>query len=418
MNSSRPLTALAVTALLAIASQGSVQAQKQSAPAELPGKPAPEWDAIFARKEGWTGADGCYSVELGDGRTLWLYSDTWVGTIAQGKHAEGSRLVNNSIGLQPAVINGKAPKRDSLEYHWGKPGKDGKPRAWIEPDLPLKADDPQAAGKSWYWLLDGCMISPPGGGKKLLVFLMHMGRKKEGGDGVFNFRMLGGALAVISNPLDAPSQWKITQAVNPHSRRKGSDDISWATALYHSEGEGPGEPGTLYIYGIRDVKGLNKEVVLARAPAARADDFSTWRFFNGKSWSEKSSDAVKITDQAVNEHTVENISYKGKSRLVLVESQPVFGRHVLVRTAAKPEGPWSEFRKVFLVTNLEKGKHKRFTYAGKGHAHLSAPGELLISYVINSHNFWDMVGDASIYRPRFIRVPLDAIFETASPSHR
>ena len=411
MNSSRPLTALAVTALLAIASQGSVQAQKQSAPAELPGKPAPEWDAIFARKEGWTGADGCYSVELGDGRTLWLYSDTWVGTVAQGKHAEGSRLVNNSIGLQPAVRFGKAPKRDSLEYHWGKPGKDGKPRAWIEPDLPLKADDPQAAGKSWYWLLDGCMISPPGGGKKLLVFLMHMGRKKEGGDGVFNFRMLGGALAVISNPLDAPSQWKITQAVNPHSRRKGSDDISWATALYHSEGEGPGEPGILYIYGIRDVKGLNKEVVLARAPAAKADDFSTWRFFNGKSWSEKSSDAVKITDQAVNEHTVENISYKGKSRLVLVESQPVFGRHVLVRTAAKPEGPWSEFRKVFLVTNLEKGEHKRFTYAGKGHAHLSVPGELLISYVINSHNFWDMVGDASIYRPRFIRVPLDSIFD-------
>jgi len=411
MNSNRPLTALAITALLAIASQGSVQAQKQSTPAELPGKPAPEWDAIFARKEGWTGADGCYSVELGDGRTLWLYSDTWVGTIARGKHAEGSRLVNNSIGLQPAVINGKAPKRDSLEYHWGKPGKDGKPRAWIEPDLPLKADDPQAAGKSWYWLLDGCMISPPGGGKKLLVFLMHMGRKKEGGDGVFNFRMLGGALAVISNPLDAPSQWKITQAVNPHSRRKGSDDISWATALYSSGREGPGEPGMLYIYGIRDVKGLNKEVVLARTPAARADDFSTWRFFNGKSWSEKSSDAVKITDQAVNEHTVENISYKGKSRLVLVESQPVFGRHVLVRTAAKPEGPWSEFKKVFLVTNLEKGKHKRFTYAGKGHAHLSVPGELLISYVINSHNFWDMVGDASIYRPRFIRVPLDSIFD-------
>ena len=411
MNSSRPLTALAITALLAIASQGSVQAQKQSAPAELPGKPAPEWDAIFARKEGWTGADGCYSVELGDGRTLWLYSDTWVGTIAQGKHAEGSRLVNNSIGLQPAVINGKAPKRDSLEYHWGKPGKDGKPRAWIEPDLPLKADDPQAAGKSWYWLLDGCMISPPGGGKKLLVFLMHMGRKKEGGDGVFNFRMLGGALAVISNPLDAPSQWKITQAVNPHSRRKGSDDISWATALYSSGREGPGEPGMLYIYGIRDVKGLNKQVVLARAPAARADDFSTWRFFNGKGWSGKSSDAVKITDEAVNEHTVERISFAGKNHLVLVESQPVFGRHVLVRTAAKPEGPWSGLKKVFLVRNLENGKHKRFTYAGKGHAHLSAPGELLISYVINSHNFWDMVGDTSIYRPRFIRVPLGAVFD-------
>ena len=409
MNSSRPLTALAITALLASVGQGSVQAQKQPTPAELPGKPAPEWDAIFARKKGWTGADGCYSVELGAGRTLWLYSDTWVGTVAEGKHAKGSRLVNNSIGLQPAGKNGKPPKHDSLEFYWGKPGKDGKPRAWIEPDLP--PNDSQAAGKSWYWLLDGCMISSPGGEKKLLVFLMHMGRKKEGGDGVFNFRMLGGALAVISNPLDDPSQWKISQAANPHSRRSGTDDISWATALYHSGREGPGEPGTLYIYGIRDVKGLNKQVVLARAPAARADDFSTWRFFNGKGWSGKSSDAVKITDEAVNEHTVERISFAGKNHLVLVESQPVFGRHVLVRTAANPEGPWSGLKKVFLVRNLENGKHKRFTYAGKGHAHLSAPGELLISYVINSHNFWDMVGDTSIYRPRFIRVPLGAVFD-------
>ncbi len=409
MNSSRPLTALAITALLASVGQGSVQAQKQPTPAELPGKPAPEWDAIFARKKGWTGADGCYSVELGAGRTLWLYSDTWVGTVAEGKHAKGSRLVNNSIGLQPAGENGKPPKHDSLEFYWGKPGKDGKPRAWIEPDLPPK--DSQATGKSWYWLLDGCMVSSPGGEKKLLVFLMHMGRKKEGGDGVFNFRMLGGALAVISNPQDDPSQWKIRQAVNPHSRRTGADDISWATALYHSKGEGPGEPGTLYIYGIRDVKGLNKQVVLARAPVARADDFSTWRFFNGKDWSGKSSDAVKITDQAVNEHTVERISFGGKNHLVLVESQPVFGRHVLVRTAANPEGPWSGLKKVFLVRNLENGKHKRFTYAGKGHAHLSAPGELLISYVINSHNFWDMVGDTSIYRPRFIRVPLGEVFD-------
>ena len=117
MNSSRPLTALAITALLAIASQGPVQAQKRPAPTELPGKPAPDWDEIFAREKGWTGADGCFSVELGDGRTLWLYSDTWVGTIAKGKHAEGSRLVNNSIGIQPSISGGKPPKHDSLEFH-------------------------------------------------------------------------------------------------------------------------------------------------------------------------------------------------------------------------------------------------------------------------------------------------------------
>ena len=183
MTPGRALEVRAIAVLLVMTGCTALPAQEKSAQPPLPGKPAPEWDTIFARKKGWTGADGCYSVELGDGRTLWLYSDTWVGTVAKGKHAEGSRLVNNSIGIQPATPAGKPPKHGSLEFFWGKPGKDGRPRAWIEPELALKADDPQAAGKSWYWLLDGCMISPPGGGKKLLVFLMHMGRKKEGGEG-------------------------------------------------------------------------------------------------------------------------------------------------------------------------------------------------------------------------------------------
>ena len=393
---------------------GILGAQEGKKPTQnLSGKAAPEWDQVFARRKGWTGADGCYSIDLGDGRTLWLYCDTWVGTVEKGKHARGSRLVNNSICIHRTGSGGLPPEYDRLDFSWGNPGEDGHPRAWIEPDLAgtAKAQPGEKSPKTWYWLLDGCMITPPGGGKKLLIFLMHMGRKKEGGEGVFNFRMVGGALAIVSNPLEPVSKWKVSQVLNPHSRRSGSNDISWATALYHAGEDGPGEPGTLYIYGIRDVKGLNKHVVLARAPAAKTNDFSTWRFFSGDGWSTKSSDAVRITDQAVNEHTVENLVYKGKRRLVLVESQPVFGKHVLVRTAASPEGPWSELKKVFLVGNLEKGRHKRFTYPGKGHAHLSAPGELLISYVINSHNFWDMVADASIYRPRFIRVPLDSIFD-------
>ena len=414
MRPTRAPLALAAVILPGMLSLCSLTAQEEPNPGgKFPGTPAPEWDRVFARKKGWTGADGCYSIDLGDSRTLWLYSDTWIGTVENGKHAGGSRLVNNSIGIHRTGKNGSPPEYGKLDFAWGEPGEDGYPRAWIEPDLPTPDNAPpgKKTGKTWYWLLDGCMIETPRGEKKLLIFLMHMGRKKEGGKGVFNFRMVGGALAVVSNPLEEISQWKVRQAVNPHSRRSGINDISWATALYLADKDGPGEPGTLYIYGIRDVKGLNKHVVLAKAPASRADDFSTWRFFAGGSWSAKSSDAVRITDEAVNEHTVESIVYKGKRRLLLVESQPVFGKHILIRTAERPEGPWSGLKKVFLVENLEKGKHKRFTYAGKGHTHLSAPGELLISYVINSHNFWDMVGDASIYRPRFIRLPLGAIFD-------
>jgi hypothetical protein len=47
-------------------------------------------------------------------------------------------------------------------------------------------------------------------------------------------------------------------------------------------------------------------------------------------------------------------------------------------------------------------------YAAKGHPELSiAPNELIITYVANSTDFYKMVADARLYRPRFIRVSFE-----------
>jgi hypothetical protein len=51
-----------------------------------------------------------------------------------------------------------------------------------------------------------------------------------------------------------------------------------------------------------------------------------------------------------------------------------------------------------------------FTYAAKGHARLSRPGELLVTYLVNSQNFGDLIGDTTIYRPMFLRVPAAILF--------
>lgn len=49
---------------------------------------------------GWAGADTAGSLRLADGRVLWLYGDTWVGSVA----ADGTRVteafVSNSVGVQ------------------------------------------------------------------------------------------------------------------------------------------------------------------------------------------------------------------------------------------------------------------------------------------------------------------------------
>ena len=102
-------------------------------------EPLPEYDALFTRTEGWTGADAVYSVALADEVTLWLYGDTWIGDIVEEKH-KGATMVNNTIALQ----QGKDPATASVKFFWSTT-KEGKAAAFIRP----------ADGTGWFWIFDG-----------------------------------------------------------------------------------------------------------------------------------------------------------------------------------------------------------------------------------------------------------------------
>ena len=88
----------------------------------------PEYDALFTRTEGWTGADGAYSLPLTDKVTLWLFGDTWIGPVVDGRHKDAT-MINNSIALQ----TGKDPATASVKFYWRKT-QQGKPAAFFLPD--------------------------------------------------------------------------------------------------------------------------------------------------------------------------------------------------------------------------------------------------------------------------------------------
>ena len=50
-----------------------------------------------------------------------------------------------------------------------------------------------------------------------------------------------------------------------------------------------------------------------------------------------------------------------------------------------------------------------FTYNAMAHPQYDRDGMLLVSYCVNSKRPRDIWEDASIYRPRFLRVPYDLI---------
>ena len=65
-------------------------------PAEA--RASPEWDAKFRQQDGWIGADGAYSVAVSPQRTIWLFSDTWIGKVRDGRRTDAT-MVNNMVGV-------------------------------------------------------------------------------------------------------------------------------------------------------------------------------------------------------------------------------------------------------------------------------------------------------------------------------
>jgi hypothetical protein len=335
----------------------------------------PLYDAMFQRTEGWTGADGAYSVPLGDGRILWLFSDTWVGRIGDKGHA-GSAMINNSIAVQK-----RAEPNANLEFHYRTAA--GKPESMFLP----------AGRKGFLWLVSGAMTE-----KGLYVFASQM--EKTDGGGVFNFTQRGMVLLHVEKPAGDPLDWNVTQSALPFGKyAKGGNTVFGSAVVVEGK--------FAYVYGFREdwSRGLGgRSVVVARAPVGALGDFAQWRFYDGNAWTEKWDQATELFDGGATEYSVSFLP--GLKKFVAVYTEVGFSPKVLARTSRTPWGPWS--RPVTLFEAPEVQWHKTyFCYAGKAHPELAKRAdELVITYVANATDFAQLVKDTRIYRPRFARVRL------------
>jgi len=82
---------------------------------------------------------------------------------------------------------------------------------------------------------------------------------------------------------------------------------------------------------------------------------------------------------------------------------------VAMRIGFSPWGPFGPAKKIWECTESHENKNY-FTYNAKAHPLLSAPGELLISYNVNSFDFFkEIQKNPYLYRPRFIRLKLEGL---------
>ena len=360
------------------------------APADAPpalrvtAEPAPRFNDLFQGTEGWIGADGVYPVAISEHGSLYLFSDTLVGKVKDGKRVD-AKMVNNSVAVQ----RGRGAEA-KLEFFIAR-DDDGKPRAVFQP----------ADGEGWFWPFAGYHRDG-----KLFVFLMNMAKAGDGG--AFGFKQTGATLAAIANPADPPAQWRITQKPVPHVQLGGEGNGQGNDKVTRVLGSAVLEyDGHVYIYGFHDVRAdgwPRRGMIVARTPADRFDDFDAWRFYDGGDWSAKLSDATPLFTGFATEASVTWLPRQ--KRFVTIYTENGLSANILARFAQTPVGPWSDAVRVYRCPEPARDKGV-FCYAAKAQPQLSAPGaagELIISYACNATDFWDLFRRADLYWPSFVRL--------------
>jgi hypothetical protein len=336
--------------------------------------PAPEWDALFQQRDGWIGADGAYSVLVGPNRVLWLFSDTWVGKVRDGKRTDAT-IVNNSLALQ----EGFDPATAKVEY-WIRRDAAGKPEAFLKPD----------DGRGWFWLHAGALVEG-----KLYLFLLQI--ERTAGTGVFSFKQIGEWLGIVDNPNDHPWRWRIRQKKLPFAVFTEARHVAFGAATLVEGGE-------LFVYGTQVTPGRRNEseLVIAKVNVRQVEDFSAWSFWYQGTWQRDPTRLDALVPGMAAEFSVHR--QPGQNECTLVYTERGLSPRILRRTAPTPTGPWTSSVVLYTCPEMQRDKNL-FTYAAKAHPEISPSGRLLVTYVVNSLDFWQVARDASLYWPRFVSVP-------------
>jgi hypothetical protein len=304
------------------------------------------------RTDDWTGGDATYSVELPSGRMVWMFSDTFLGTVNPDGTRPTAPIINNSYVIQ---------REESLvrTLHGGTRQA---PTALI---APLDA--------SWYWMNDAIVE-----GTNLRQFLSTFERT---GPGPWDWEWIRTDVASYSL-----STFTLTGVQTVPGDGNGVD---YGTAML-TDGD------YTYVYGVEDLESV-KYMHVARASAGSV--LGPWSYWTGSAWSSNPMDSARIRSGVSNSFSVVR---SGSVYVLLTQDSSVpFGSEIVAYFSCRPQGPWGYRTHVY--TTPESGGDL-YTYNALAHPELADASGALVSYNVNTFDGSQHLSDVTIYRPRFLRV--------------
>ncbi|MFI6770424.1 DUF4185 domain-containing protein [Streptomyces sp. NPDC050355] len=355
------------------------------------------------RVDDWTGGDGTHSVRLPDGRTLWLFSDTFLDRIQPPPNPQGQnrRWRTADAGGTPFLRHNSAVlmSPSGLLERTLTGGTPAAPGPFF-PDLP---------DGGWRWPVHASVEPRTPGAREKVVRVLLWNRAPGTGPWLFGVPR-STEVATLSLPglrLEGIEETVGQSAVADPGRR----------VLYGAAAVRDG--GWTYVFGGDDPPSApGSSAYVARVPAGRLADRGGWRFWDGARWQRRAERARPVLRDGGRRGvgSAFTVLRDGSATWVLFTMDTGRGGAAGLRTitgywACSPQGPWhGPVGRLTPPRPPAPDPHHIAAYNPQVHPELSADGELLLSYDIN----WlgppgvpadtRLNDDVDLYRPRFVRV--------------
>ncbi len=358
--------------------------------------------AYFPCQQGWLGADGAYSVPLGNGTSLWIFADTFVGPSSATSRTQSNGFIHNSIAISTCSGQGC-----TFQYYWT-----GMNTSSQGPVFSVSGST-----TDWFWPMDGFVYNST-------LYLAFMQMHATGSGGAFGFAYSGAQLASISNYTASPSQWSITyQPLNT-----GGSAVPGVSIIV---GQGPnGNPdptnpqGANYAYFFTMVPASNSStppyLALLRLPltqlnsAARPGN-TNWEYLKTDStWgSWLDTDMVLPSDNAavINPGATEmTVRYHSSTNQWIAVYPLGLDNNAHYAISSSMTSSWGQSKSLYSYPEMQPSNPNYtanvFCYAAKEHVELESAGQLVFTYACNSTQASDVTNNMNLYRPVVVQQSL------------
>lgn len=356
------------------------------------------WTDLFRCYEGWTGSDGIFSIPFNhletfgneETKTLFLFSDTFIGNVDRKSYKRTFTMVNNTLGIMKESV----PKKENIRFIH-RVNEEGKAGNCFDPE---GEDHFALKYENYFWLQDGIIID-----NYLYFTALNVFHDENGPEGL-KFGI--GEVTMIKCPMeeDAP-RWEDYELIStPLHHDTGDGRVFIGCGIFpNTEAAGMEHADDyLYVYGYKAL-GKRSDLVVSRVKPEYIERFDAWEYYTGQGWSKDIRDITVVCENVSHEISVNYMPsglFAGKYILVFTKniSSPIVG----YRVSDTPYGPFSDMTEIYYCDEGEAG-YAITTYNAKAHPHLSKAGELLVSYNVNTLSMETHYKNGDVYRPRFIR---------------